>query len=148
MFLRLKITFEYIMTSSLDLFELLGVAALFLPSVSSYKLLHYVETLNESRSKPASHCLQMFLLSDLGASEWGKCQCSCSVFPVKLDVGVLPPQENFGEGLPCGYIFPFWLHLMTSAAAGMHDRYSRQLIMGQELIQWCLPVKLNLLLSQ
>lgn len=65
------------------------MAALFLPSVSSYKLLHYVETLNESRRKPASHCLWMFLLSDLGASEWGKCQRSCSVFPVKLDVGGL-----------------------------------------------------------
>lgn len=41
------------MTSSLDLFQISNVAALFLPSVSSLNLSHYIETLNEIRGKPS-----------------------------------------------------------------------------------------------
>lgn len=54
MSLLLKITREYIMTSSLDFFQNSDVAGLFLPSVSSLNLSHYIETLNESRGKPLS----------------------------------------------------------------------------------------------
>lgn len=68
------------MTSSLDLFELLREAALFLPSVSSYKFLHYIETLNESRRKLASHRLRIFLLSDLVPENGGSASVAVQCF--------------------------------------------------------------------
>lgn len=80
------------MTSSLDPFQISNVAALFLPSVSSLSLSHYIEILNESRGKPSSpsvlaqgfECLRRGGLVELFQA---------------ARRGWSPPQESLGESL-------------------------------------------------